>query len=150
MFYGEYQHTVDEKGRLIIPARFRSSLRETYIDRFYLTRGLEKCIFVFTEHEWSLLEQKFRSLPITHGKSRAFSRMLFSGAYEAVCDKQGRINIPANLIEYASIMKDVIVVGVLNRFEIWDRKAWNSFVEASTDSFEEIAENLVDLGETQT
>lgn len=145
MFYGEYSHTIDEKGRLIIPARFRSALKESYIDRFYLTRGLEKCVFVFPEQEWNLLEQKFKSLPITHAKARTFSRLFFSGAYEADCDKQGRIHVPKNLFDYAAINKEVVVVGVLSRFEIWAREAWERFVEQSSESFEEIAEDLVQL-----
>ena len=146
MFYGEYSHTLDNKNRVIVPVKFREAMKEVYIERFFLTRGLERCIFAFSENEWNILEQKMRKLPLAQGPSRAFSRMFFSGAYEVVCDKQGRIVVPSPLLNYASIKKDVVLIGVLNRIEIWDQKAWNECVKVSTDSYEEIAEKLVDLG----
>ena len=145
LFYGEYSHTVDNKGRLIIPARFRSTLRDKYIDKFYITQGLERCIFVYAEHEWNILQQKFKALPMTKKKVRDFSRMFFSRAFEALCDKQGRINVPSLLLEYACIQKEVVVVGVLDRFEIWERQSWQDYVGESSKTFEEIAEDLVDL-----
>ena len=129
MFYGEYRHSLDHKNRILIPSRFREAIKEVYVERFYLTRGLEKCIFVFTEPDWNLFEQKLKSLPLTQSTSRNFSRMFFSGAFEAVSDKQGRIIIPQPLLGYAAIKKDVVLVGVLNRIEIWDQGSWDHFVE---------------------
>lgn len=146
MFYGEYNHTVDDKGRVFIPSRFRVTEKNKQIRSLYITRGLEKCLFVFTEHEWNIITQKFKDLPITQSKLRAFARLFFSGAYESACDKQGRINIPANLLEYAAIKKDVVIIGVSNRFEIWDVGTWNTFSADSLGSYEKIAEELVNLG----
>lgn len=105
MFYGEYRHTLDNKNRIIIPSKFREAMKEVYIERFFLTRGLEKCIFAFSEHEWNLHEQKLRKLPLTKGSARSFSRMFFSGAFEVVCDKQGRIVLPTPLMNYGSVKK---------------------------------------------
>lgn len=146
MFYGEFRHSIDNKGRLIIPAKFRLVLKNKYIDKFFITRGLEKCLFVFTENEWSILEQKFKNLPLTQATARAFSRLLFSGAHEAVCDRQGRILIPNHLVEYAGITKDVLIIGVSNRIEIWDANMWGSFSNVSLADFERIAEELVEKG----
>lgn len=146
MFYGEFRHSIDNKGRLIIPARFRLVIKDKYIEKFYVTRGLERCLFVFTENDWNLLEQKFKNLPLTQSTARAFSRLLFSGAYEATCDKQGRILIPSHLLQYARITKDVLIIGVSNRIEIWDVNTWEEFSKTSIEDFERIAEELVEKG----
>lgn len=142
MFYGEYQHSLDHKNRVLIPARFREAVKEIYIERFYLTRGLEKCVFVFTEADWHGIEQKLKALPLTQSTSRNFARMFFSGAYEVVADKQGRIVIPQPLLAYAEIKKDAVLVGVLNRIEIWDAGAWERFVAESSKKYEEISDKL--------
>ena len=147
MFYGEYTHNIDNKGRLIIPSRLRMVIKEGYIDRFYITRGLEGCIFAFAENEWLQLQSKVKSLSLMKANARKFMRVLYSGAYEVECDKQGRINIPPALISYADINKEVTVVGVLNRLEIWDSEKWNNFYRDAADTFEDLAENLVDLGD---
>ncbi|MCK5305696.1 MAG: division/cell wall cluster transcriptional repressor MraZ [Candidatus Omnitrophica bacterium] len=144
MFYGEYKHTIDRKGRLIIPAKFRLLTKENYIDKLYVTRGLDKCLFVFVEEEWKAQEHKFRSLPFTKRDSRKFNRLYFSGACEASLDKQGRILIPKYLKEYAQIKKEVIIVGVSNRFEIWDEGVWKEYYKNTQSSFEDIAEELID------
>lgn len=146
MFYGEFKHSIDNKGRIIIPAKFRLAIKETYIEKFFLTRGLEECVFVFPEHDWNLLEQKFKSFPITQSKARAFGRMFFSGAYEVECDKQGRILIPKNLLSYAGISHEVIVAGILNRIELWDSAKWKTFIENTSEVFGEISEDLVESG----
>ena len=146
MFYGEYKHNIDSKGRLIIPAKFRLILKDKYIEKFYVTRGLERCLFVFTENDWSLLEQKFKSLPLTQATARTFSRLLFSGAYEAACDRQGRILIPNHLLQYARITKEVLIIGVSNRIEIWDAATWDEFAKVSINDFERISEELVERG----
>ncbi len=146
MFYGEYRHTIDDKGRLFIPSKFRVTLKEKFIEKFFVTRGLDKCLFVFTENEWNILTQKFKDHPITQKNLRSFARLFFSGAYEAACDKQGRIILPTTLTDYAQIEKDVTVIGVSNRFEIWDEKTWSIFSKESLQSYEKIAEELVNLG----
>ncbi len=146
MFYGEFRHSIDNKGRLIVPAKFRTVLKDKYIDKFYIARGLERCLFVFTENDWNVLEQKFRTLPLTSGTARAFSRLLFSGAYEATCDRQGRILIPNHLLQYAHISKDVLIIGVSNRIEIWDVTTWDDFSSVSINDYERIAEELVEKG----
>lgn len=146
MFYGEFRHSVDNKGRLIIPAKFRDTLRENYIDKFFVTRGLEHCLFVFTPRDWNTLLNKLKELPLTKGKPRDFMRLFLAGACEVECDKQGRIALPQSLILWAGISKDVVVVGVLNRFEIWDEENWRKFERERGRSYEEIAEQLIDVG----
>ena len=145
MFYGEYKHSIDRKGRLILPAKFRETCKEYRIDRFFLTRGLDKCIFMFTEDEWRVQEQKFKTMSFTKQETRSFNRMFFSGAVDTAPDKQGRFIIPQYLKEYADIKKDTIFIGVSNRIEIWNRKSWHAFYENSSDSFEQIAENILNL-----
>lgn len=142
MFMGEYQHSLDAKGRLIIPAKFREDLGEGVV----LTRGLDNCLFLFPSDEWSILETKLKTLPLTKSGARQFVRFLFSGATESDLDKQGRINLPVNLREFACIEKDAVVIGVSNRVEIWSKEKWDSYVESAEESFEDIAENIVDLG----
>ena len=143
MFHGEYRHSLDHKNRVLIPSKFREAVKDAYIEKFFLTRGLDKCIFVFTENEWNLIEQKLKNTPLNQGASRNFSRMFFSGAFEVTGDKQGRIIMPGPLMEFASIKKDVVLVGVLNRIEIWDQGAWDRFVGESTKTYEDIAEKLL-------
>ncbi|MBU0759089.1 MAG: division/cell wall cluster transcriptional repressor MraZ [Candidatus Omnitrophica bacterium] len=146
MFYGEYEHTLDRKGRLIIPSKFRDALKEHYIERFFITRGLDKCLFMFAEDEWKTQEQKFKSMSFTKSESRRFNRLYFSGACEIVPDKQGRILIPSYLKEYAAIKREVYIIGVSNRIEIWSRDSWNDYYSTSKDGFEDIAEKLIELG----
>ncbi|NQV04005.1 MAG: division/cell wall cluster transcriptional repressor MraZ [Candidatus Omnitrophica bacterium] len=145
MFYGEYEHTLDRKGRLIIPSKFREALKEHYIERFFITRGLDKCLFMFAEDEWKLQEQKFKTMSFTKAESRRFNRLYFSGACEMVPDKQGRILIPPYLKEYAGIKRDVYIIGVSNRIEIWGHENWKDYYSTSRDSFEEVAEKLIEL-----
>ncbi|MFA6321734.1 MAG: division/cell wall cluster transcriptional repressor MraZ [Candidatus Omnitrophota bacterium] len=143
MFYGEYEHTIDNKGRLIIPSKFRESLKEYDIEKFYITRGLDKCLFLFTENEWKTQESKFKSVSFTKSESRKFNRLYFSGASEIECDKQGRILVPKYLKDYASIKRDVMIIGVSNRIEVWAKDAWYEYYNSSKESFEEIAEKLM-------
>jgi MraZ protein len=145
MFYGEYKHTLDTKGRIILPSRFRDVARENNLDRFFVTRGLEKCVFMFAENEWRTMEQKFKALPFTKEQSRSFNRMFFAGAAEVIPDKQGRFIIPQNLKEHASITGATVIIGVSNRIEIWDQTAWQEFFSKKSQSFEETAEHLFDL-----
>lgn len=143
MFYGEYAHSIDRKGRLILPAKFREVAQANYIERFFVTRGLDTCLFMFAEEEWRAQESKFKAIPFTNQQSRAFNRLYFSGATDVICDKQGRILLPQYLKDFAGIKREVIIVGVSNRIEIWARDTWRSFYENSRPSFEEIAERLI-------
>ncbi len=140
MFMGEYQHTIDAKGRLFIPARFREGLGDSFI----ITKGLDGCLFVYTRDEWDALEQKLKSLPFTRGDARAFVRFFFSGAAICEVDKQGRILIPGNLREYALLEKDAVIIGVSTRVEIWSRVQWDQYSARAASSYEEIAEKLID------
>ncbi len=145
MFYGEFKHSIDRKGRLILPSKIREVSKDYGIERFFLTRGLDRCVFMFSEDEWRTQEQKFKSMPFTKQETRSFNRMFFSGAVDVRPDKQGRFIVPDFLKDYANIKRDAIVLGISNRIEIWDRKSWNSFYENSNENFEQIAENLIDL-----
>lgn len=142
MFYGEYQHTIDPKGRVIVPSKFRTSLGE----RFILTKGLDNCLFAYSSEEWNNLEAKLKSLPFTNKDVRAFIRFFFSGATECEVDKQGRILIPSNLREYAGLTKDIVVIGVSTRVEIWDRDKWNEYNSDDNVSAGDIADKMAQLG----
>lgn len=142
MFMGEYQHTLDNKGRLILPAKIREGLGDTFI----ATRGLDDCLFVYTLEEWALLEEKLKKMSLVKPEARAFSRYIFSGAAELEADKQGRVLLPPNLREYAKLEKDVVVIGVASRVEIWSRENWQSYSEKIGPTVEQVAENLVDFG----
>ncbi len=147
MFYGEHEHSIDRKGRLIIPSKFREVFKENYVERFFVTRGLDTCLFVFTEDEWKKQESRFKSLSITSGEARRFNRLYFSGACEVNCDRQGRILIPQYLKDFAKIKRDVVIVGVSNRMEIWSKEHWEEFYRNTKDSFEEISEKIFGRGE---
>ncbi|OPA78457.1 cell division/cell wall cluster transcriptional repressor MraZ [Paenibacillus selenitireducens] len=141
MFMGEYQHTIDEKGRMIIPSKFRDALGSNFV----VTRGLDQCLFVYPRTEWEVLEQKLKALPLMKSDARAFTRFFFSGATECELDKQGRVNIPNNLLQYSKLDKDCVVLGVSNRVEIWSKDIWENYFDQSEESFNEIAEKLVDF-----
>lgn len=141
MFMGEYQHSIDVKGRIIVPAKFREGLGESFV----LTRGLDQCLFVYPMEEWKLLEEKLKKLPLTKKDARSFTRFFLSGASECEIDKQGRINIPQPLRAYAKLSKACTVIGVSNRVEIWDEMVWDAYVKESEQSFAEISENLMDF-----
>lgn len=142
MFLGEYQHSLDPKGRIIVPAKFREELGF----KFIATKGLDNCIFLYPSEEWQVLEAKLRSLPFTRADVRSFARFFFSGASELEMDKQGRIVVPANLRDYAGINKDLTVIGVGSRVEIWSSESWEQYNQSAESSFEMIAENLVGFG----
>ena len=144
MFYGEYEHTLDRKGRLIIPSKLREVAQAHYVEKFYITRGLDKCLFVFTEEEWRLQEAKYRALPFTKSATRSFTRLYFSGASEVTCDKQGRILMPKVLKDFAGIKRDVVILGVSNHIEVWAKEAWKEFYESSKETFEEVADRLIE------
>jgi MraZ protein len=143
MFYGEHEHAIDRKGRLIIPAKFRQLLRTHHIETLFLTRGLDGCLFVFAESEWRLAEARFKQVPFTRAEGRKFNRLFFSGATEARPDRLGRLLIPRPLKEFAQITQEVVVVGVSNRMEIWAKEKWREFYETSRQSFEDLAERVL-------
>jgi MraZ protein len=144
MFYGEYRHSIDRKGRVIIPSKFRDTFKEHYSDVLYVTRGLDQCLFLFTQNEWKSQESKFKNLPFTKREARKFNRLFFTGAAEVSCDAQGRILIPNYLKDFAGIKREVMVVGVSNRIEIWNMEKWQNFFDTSKDDFEQIAEKLLE------
>jgi MraZ protein len=139
MFMGEYHHSIDMKGRMIVPSKFRDELGEMFI----ITRGLDQCLFGYPLSEWALIEEKLKGLPLTKKDARAFTRFFFSGATESELDKQGRINIPTPLLQYAKLEKECVVLGVSNRIEIWSKQIWEDYFSQSEDSFAEIAENMI-------
>ncbi len=143
MFYGEYEHSIDKKGRLIIPSKFRESFKEYEIEKFYITRGLDKCLFLFTENEWKSQESRFKSMPFTKSESRKFNRLYFSGAAQLECDKQGRILIPKYLKDFADVKRDVVIIGVSNRIEIWSKDIWGEYYKSSEELYEDIAEKVI-------
>ena len=143
MFYGEYEHTIDGKGRLIIPAKFRQALQQQDSSSLFLTRGLDGCLFLFTEPEWRLAENRFKQVPFTKGEGRKFNRMFFSGAAEVTVDRLGRLLVPKSLKDFAGIKQDVVIVGVSNRIEIWAKEKWAAFYESSRQSFEDVAERVM-------
>ena len=143
MFYGEYEHTIDKKGRIIIPSKFRDFLKEYDIKKIFVTRGLDKCLFLFTDDEWKTQETKFRSISFTKSESRKFNRLYFSGAAQVECDTQGRILLPKYLKDFAEIKKDIIFIGVSNRMEVWSKEVWQEYYKTSKGSYEEIAEKLM-------
>ncbi|NLA33364.1 MAG: division/cell wall cluster transcriptional repressor MraZ [Tenericutes bacterium] len=138
MFKGEYRHNIDEKGRLIIPAKFRHELGESFI----ITRGLDGCLFAYTNNEWSMIVNKLKELPFTKKDARSFMRFFLAGATDVEFDKQGRINITSPLVDYADLKKECIVIGVNDRLEIWNKEKWDSFVNTNNEEFSNIAENL--------
>lgn len=144
MFYGEYLHSMDRKGRLILPAKFRETAKINFIEKFFATRGLDKCLFMFSEEEWRTQEAKFKGISFTKQEGRTFNRLYFSGAIEILPDRQGRILLPQYLKDFAEMKKDVFFVGVSNRIEIWAKEKWLEFYGNSRASFEEIAEKLID------
>ena len=140
MFMGEYNHSIDTKGRLIIPSRFREELG----DEFVVTKGLDGCLFVFPDHEWRAFEEKLRTLPLTNKSARQFARFFVAGATPCELDKQWRILLPKTLREFAGLEKDVVLTGMLNRIEIWSKAKWAE--NSSYDDMDDIAEQMTDLG----
>lgn len=140
MFMGEYNHTIDAKGRLIIPSKFRETLGDTFV----VTKGLDGCLFVYDNEEWSIFEEKLKSLPITNKEARQFVRFFLAGAAEVEVDKQGRILVPNVLREFAELNKDVVLIGVASRIEIWSKERFEGM--AAYEDMDEIAEHMAELG----
>jgi MraZ protein len=144
MFYGEFYHQLDRKGRFVLPSKMREAAKNNFVDKFFITRGLDKCLFLFSEDEWKNQEQKFKAMSFTKSESRRFNRIYFSGASEISFDKQGRVLIPPYLKEFAGISRDIVIIGVSNRIEIWAKDRWEEFYNSSKEAFEEISEKLID------
>lgn len=141
MFIGEYSHTLDAKGRIIIPSKFRDELHST----FYLTRGIDNCLTIYSLEEWNKLLVEIKKLPATKKAVRQYTHMLTSRACECTVDTHGRIAIPTYLSKEVNITKDCVIVGVNDRVEIWDKDTWNNYYDEASANFEEVAENLSDL-----
>jgi len=142
LFYGEYNHTIDQKGRVILPSGFRENLG----DKFMVAKWLDDCLSVFPASEWDKIQEKIASQPSTALEIRKFSRMFFAGAGELQSDKQGRVVIPTNLRDYASLDKDIVVVGVSSRIEIWDKQKWLTYNESDDMNMSDMANKLSELG----
>lgn len=137
MLMGEFNHTIDNKNRLIIPSKFRQELEGSVI-----TRGLDKCLAIYPKNEWDNIVNKLKSLPFTKSSARNVSRFIFSGADTISFDKMGRITIPNSLSSYANLSKDCIIIGVNDRLEIWDKNVYDEFISNNIDDFSNMAENL--------
>ena len=138
MFMGEYNHTIDAKGRLIVPSKFREQLGSEFV----ATKGLDRCISVYTNEEWMNIQEKCKNIPLTTKDARKFTRFYFGSAIDCEIDKQGRVLLPANLREYAGLQKEIVLVGVLNRIEIWSKDKWLD--ESTYDDMDEIAEHMAE------
>lgn len=141
MFIGEYRHSIDDKGRLAVPAKFRSSLKKAVV-----TRGLDACLFVYPLAEWKKLAEKLANLPISQSNSRAFARLMLAGAMDVSVDGQGRIVIPEYLREYAGLSKSIVVAGLYNRVELWSEDAWNTYTARAEKESGDISEQMLHLG----
>lgn len=137
---GEFHHNLDEKGRLIIPSKFRNELG----NKFIVTRGMEKCLFIYSIKEWNNMIEKLKPLPFTKKDARTFMRMFLSGATECEIDSNGRINISIPLINHANLEKECVIIGVNERIEIWSKSEFEDFYKSNIDNFSDIAENLFD------
>jgi len=140
MFIGEYHHSIDEKGRIIIPSKLRDELGKQFI----LTRGLDGCLFIYNKEEWNNVISKYKELPNIK-EARNFMRFFLSGATYCEFDKQGRINIPSPLISYASLIKECIIIGVNDRLEIWSKENFTKFVNENEKNFSDMADHLFSI-----
>ena len=138
MLMGEFHHNIDEKNRLIIPSKFRTEIG----DKFVITRGIEKCLFVYSLNEWETIVSKLKTLPFTQKNSRDFTRFFLSGATICEVDKSGRTCISTPLVNYANLKKECVIIGANDRLEIWDLDAWDNFFISNEENFVDIAENL--------
>lgn len=141
MFLGEFEHTIDDKGRLTIPAKFREAL----VDGVVITRGLDKCLWAYARSEWEVLAQRIAKLPSTNRPARNLARFMFSNAFDSIPDRQGRVLIPQALRDYAEIENDSIIIGVMNRIEIWNPTKWAEVIQEVEDSPDDIISQLEDL-----
>ncbi len=142
MFIGEYNHNLDNKGRVAVPAKFRKTIKGGAV----VTRGLDNCLFLYPKKEWQVIAEKLSKLPISQSKARAFARLMLAGAMDVDFDNQGRINLPEYLRKFASLKKKAIIAGLYDRLEIWDETNWNKFKTGAEKESTNIAEALGELG----
>ena len=145
MWYGEYFHTLDDKDRFILPAKYREVIKTLDGKKFFITRGLDGCLFLFSESVWQRLEDKLKNLSFTKQQSRHFNRLYFSGAAAIDIDAQGRVAVPGYLKEFAGIRRDIVIIGVSDRIEIWDKDRWSGFYQENKKKFEDMAENIFEV-----
>jgi MraZ protein len=138
VFFGTYTPKLDDKGRLFLPAKFRDELAEGLV----VTRGQERCLYVWSREEFAKLTERMREVPVTNKAGRDYVRMFFAGASDETPDKQGRVTIPPMLREYASLSKDCIVIGAMNRIEIWDAASWQSYSDQQEQAFADLSEEV--------
>ncbi|PSR20681.1 MAG: cell division/cell wall cluster transcriptional repressor MraZ [Sulfobacillus acidophilus] len=142
MMMGEFSHALDEKGRIIIPARLRDDLDA----HFVMTKGLDGCLFLYPMGEWKKLEERLKALPLTNASARAFQRLFLAGAQDVEVDRQSRVTIPPRLREYAAVVKEVVLVGVSNRVELWALERWQAYQTQAQAGYEDVAEKMVEFG----
>ena len=138
MFFGTYPPRLDDKGRIFLPAKFRDELAEGLV----VTRGQERCLYVWSKEEFDKLTERLRQAPVTNKNARDYVRMLFAGAFDETPDKQGRITVAPMLRDYAALSRDCIVIGAMNRVEIWDANAWNVYSDAQEQAFADLSEEV--------
>lgn len=142
MFIGEFQHVLDEKGRIALPTKFRKDIGHEVV----ITKGLDNCLWIYPKIEWKALAEKLARLPVSKSQHRSFARLMLAGAMDVFIDGQGRVNIPQYLINFAALAKDVIITGLYNRLEIWDRKSWDSYKKQMEKDSTKVADSLSELG----
>lgn len=142
MFMGEFSHTIDPKGRLIVPAKLKAELGSSFV----VTKGLDGCLFAYPDQEWKNIESHFREIPLTTKDARKFTRFFFAGASRVDCDSQGRVLIPPTLREFAGLKKDVVLAGVMDRVEIWDKARWDDADSYEESDMDKIAEHMAEMG----
>ena len=142
MFIGEYEHAIDEKGRMAVPSKMRRDIGSGAV----VTRGIDNCLWLFPKKEWQTLAEKLANLPLSDANSRAFSRLMLAGAMEAEFDSQGRILLPSYLRSYAGLTKHAVVAGLFNRLEVWDQLKWKEYKQKTEKATDQIAKHMADLG----
>lgn len=142
MFIGEYSHNIDNKGRFAVPAKFRILLEDGAV----VTKGLDNCLFLYTKKQWEIMAEKFSKLPVAQAKARAFARLMLAGAMQVEFDAQGRITVPEYLRKFAGLKKEVVVAGLYDRLEIWDKAEWNKYKLISEKDSNDIAESMGEMG----
>ena len=142
MFLGEFRHSIDKKARVILPAKFRDALKDGVV----VTRGLDNCLWIFSKTEWVQVEDGIRKLSLTKNNARKFTRFLLSGASEEELDRQGRISLPQQLREHAGLERDIVIIGVSDRLEIWSKENWDKYAKEAEGSFADVAEELTEFG----
>ncbi len=145
VYFGEFRGRTDKQGRIVIPAKLRGSLSNKGNGDVYITKGLENCLFIFSAKAWKNQSTKLKDLPFTKGNPRTFTRLFFSGAFQSHMDKQGRILVPSNLLSYADIKENIVIIGAGTRIELWDEDRWSKYYESSLKIYEDISERMMEM-----